>query len=272
MEIAPGIHNVITEPEAAPGITNTYLIVGADGAAWVDTGWDRPGEGQARVDYWKGIGSPPLKGIAVTHRHPPHWGNAPLIQRECGGPPIIATYEEAEVINERMQGARVDKPVRDGETLSLGDKTLEFIFAPGHTYGNMAVFIQESRALFPGDAIMGIGTSVVNPGEGEISLFLETMQKFLRYDPAVIYTGQGPVVTDPRAKINELIEHRHQREEEILTQLRQGPRTVEELFGAIYSGLNERLSNLARNQIRSHLIKLQKEDRVEESGEAFRLK
>ncbi|MBI4312463.1 MAG: MBL fold metallo-hydrolase [Chloroflexi bacterium] len=272
MEIAPGIHNVITEPEPVMGVTNTYLIVGRTGAVWVDTGWDRPGEGQARVDYWKKLGSPPLRGIAVTHRHPPHWGNAPLIQRECGGPPIIATYQEADAINERLKIARVDRPVRDGETLSLGDKTLQFVFAPGHTYGTMAVFIQESRSLFPGDAIMGVGTSVVNPGEGEIALFLDTMQKFLRMNPSVIYTGQGPVVTDPRAKINELIQHRRQREEEVLSQLRTGPKTVEQMFGAIYSGLNERLSNLAKNQIKSHLIKLQNEGRVVADGETYWLK
>lgn len=272
MEIAPGIHNVITEKEAVSGVTNTYLIVGKEGAVWVDTGWDRPGEAQARIDYWRKIGSPRLRGIAVTHRHPPHWGNAPAIQRECGGPPIIATYAEKDVLNERMKPAQVDRPVADGETLSLGDKTLQFVFAPGHTYGTMAVFIRESRSLFPGDAIMGTGTSVVNPGEGEISLFLDTMQKFLRLNPAVIYTGQGPVVPDPQAKINELIQHRHQREEEIVALLRKGPKTVDQLFGAIYSGLNERLSNLAKNQVKSHLIKLEQEGRVTVSGETYRLK
>ena len=40
MEIAPGIHNVITERVPAVGVTNTYLVVGSEGAIWVDTGWD----------------------------------------------------------------------------------------------------------------------------------------------------------------------------------------------------------------------------------------
>jgi hypothetical protein len=46
MEIAPGIHNVITERAPAVGVTNTYLVVGSEGAIWVDTGWDREGEGR----------------------------------------------------------------------------------------------------------------------------------------------------------------------------------------------------------------------------------
>ncbi|MBI4197985.1 MAG: MBL fold metallo-hydrolase [Chloroflexi bacterium] len=272
MEIAPGIHNVITEKEMASGVTNTYLIVGRTGAVWVDTGWDRPGEGQARIDYWKKLGSPPLRGIAVTHRHPPHWGNAPAIQKACGGPPIIATYQEMDAMNERMKVAKVDRPVRDGETLSLGNMTIEFVFAPGHTYGSLAVFIRESRALFTGDTIMGVGTSVVNPGEGEIVLFLQTMEKFLRYNPSVIYPGQGPVVKDPHAKIHELIHHRHEREEQILGQLKQGPKTAEQMVAALYTGLSERLTNLAKNQVKSHLIKLQNEEKVAANGETYRLK
>jgi hypothetical protein len=46
MEFAPGIHNVITERAPAVGVTNTYLVVGSAGAIWVDTGWDREGEGR----------------------------------------------------------------------------------------------------------------------------------------------------------------------------------------------------------------------------------
>src|SRR5512134_3704409 len=173
MEIAPGIHNVLTNLEHATGVTNTYLIVGTAGAAFVDTGWDRPGEGEARIEYWRKIGAPPLKGIAVTHRHPPHWGNAPAIQKACGNAPIIASLAEKAAIEARMQGAKVDRPVSDGETLSLGDLMLEFVDAPGHTYGSMAVFIRETRALFTGDNVMGTGSSVVNPGEGEIALYLQ---------------------------------------------------------------------------------------------------
>jgi ribonuclease/clavin/mitogillin len=271
MEIAPGIHNVITEHAPAAGVTNTYLIIGTEGAIWVGTGWDREGEAQARIDYWKQVGSPPLKGIIVTHRHPPQWGNAPAIQKVSGAS-IISAPAEQEAIEERMAGAKVDKVVQDGETLSLGNLTIEFVHAPGHTYGSLAVFIRESKALFPSDTVMGTGTSVVNPGEGEIALFLQTMEKFMRYDPAVIYPGQGPVVTNPQAKLQELIRHRQEREQHIVDLLKRGPKSVDDLFSLIYSGLNERLGTLARNQIRSHLIKLENEGRVSVTGEIYQLR
>ena len=268
MELAPGIHNVITEETPRTGVTNTYLIIGREGAVWVDAGWARAGEAQARIDYWRRVGSPKLIGIVVTHRHPPHWGNAPAIAALTGAP-IISTAAEKDAIEERMVGAKVHQVVQDGETLHLGDLTLEFVHAPGHTYGSLAVFLREPRALFTGDNVMGTGTSVVNPGEGEIALYVETLEKFMRYEPAVIYPGQGPVVTSPRAKLQELIRHRREREAQIVTLLTHGPKSVDDLFRLIYSGLDDRMSQLARNQIRSHLIKLEHEGRVSARGQAY---
>jgi ribonuclease/clavin/mitogillin len=270
MELAHGIHNVITEGAPGFGITNTYLIVGADAAVWVDAGWDRPGEAQARIDYWRKVGSPRLAGIVVTHRHPPHWGNAPALAAAAGAS-IIATSAEKPAIEARMAGARVDTVVEDGETLPLGGLTLEFVHAPGHTYGSLAVFLREPRALFAGDNVMGTGTSVVNPGEGDIALYLETLEKFLRYDAAVIYPGQGPMITSPRTKLQELIRHRGEREAQIVAVLAGGPRSVDDLFRRIYPGLDERVSHLARNQIQSHLVKLAREGRVSASGPLYRL-
>ncbi len=93
-------------------------------------------------------------------------------------------------------------------------------------------------------------------------MYLETMEKFLRYDARVIYPGQGPILSDPKAKLQELIAHRKEREDQIVAQLSGGAKTVEELFESIYTGLAERLHNLAHNQVRSHLAKLQREGRV----------
>lgn len=271
MEIAPGIHHIVTDLQHATGVTNTYLIVGSEGALFVDAGWNRPGEAKARIDYWEKLGKPPLKGIAVTHRHTPHWENAPAIQQACGHPPIIASFTEKSEIDTRMQGATVDRPVHDGETLSLGSLTAEFVDAPGHTYGSMAIYLRETRALFAGDNVMGSGSSVVNPGEGEITLFLQTMEKFLRYDPAVIYPGQGPVVKNPREKINGLIQHRKQREQQIVTLLQEAPRSVDDIVAALYADVKQGVRHLARNQVISHLIKLEKEARVAAEGTRYRL-
>lgn len=271
MEVAPGVHRVINAEQPAVGVANSYLIVGTEGAVWVDTGWNREGEAEPRIAYWRSIGSPPIRGIIATHHHPPSWGNAGALQAAMGGGDIIATATEKDILEERMAGPKVGRLVEDGETLSLGNLTLEFLHASGHTYGSVAVLLREQRALFPGDNIMGTGTSVVNPGEGEIAHFLRTMERFLTLDLAVIYPGQGPIITDPAAKLRELIEHRHQREQEIVAQLEAGPKTLEELFTAIYPAVEERFARLAHSQVRSHLIKLENEGRAVVEGETYRL-
>jgi glyoxylase-like metal-dependent hydrolase (beta-lactamase superfamily II) len=271
-EVAPGIHMVLTE-EVGQNVSNSYLVVGSEGAAWVDTGWPRPGEGEARSEYWKSIGSPALKAIIFTHRHPPCWGNAVEIANACGNPPIIAARAELEGIEQRSQGSvKVDRPVDDGESLSLGDKTLQFVSAPGHTGGLMAVYIQESKSLFPGDGIMGIGTSVINTNEGgEVVTYLATLEKLLKISPAVIYPGQGPVIMDPPAKLNELVQHRHEREQEVIRGLQSGRNTVQALFEVIYPEIPNERGGLARNQITSQLVKLIKDGRVVQEGEIYSL-
>jgi glyoxylase-like metal-dependent hydrolase (beta-lactamase superfamily II) len=271
MQIAPGVHNILTGLQHPTGVTNTYLVHGTAAAAFIDTGWDRPGEAQARIDYWNLLGRPTLAAIVVTHRHPPHWGNAPAIQRAGGDAPIIATAAEKPEIERRMQGARVDRTVADGETLDLGGITLEFVHAPGHTYGSLAVFVRETRALFTGDTVMGSGSSVINPGEGEIGLYLRTLEKFLRYDPTVIYPGQGPVVTDPRARLNALIVHRHERSRQIVALLATAPLTVEAIAQALYADVAQGVQHLARRQVESHLLELERQGRVRHAGDTYQL-
>ncbi len=175
---------------------------------------------------------------------------------------VVSHPQEKEHIDEALEGLTVGRTVQDGEQLDLGGMTLELIHAPGHTFGSLGVYLRERRALFTGDNVMGVGTSVVNPGQGDIGLFLETMNRFRSYDAQVIYPGQGPVVRDPRAKLEELIAHRQERENQIIEQLTQGPKTVEELFQSIYTDLMEQRHNMARNQVRSHLGKLEREGRV----------
>ncbi len=186
--------------------------------------------------------------------------------RRFGGT-IVSHPEEKEHIDEALEGISVGRTVQDGEQLDIGGMTLELIHAPGHTFGSLGGFLRERRALFTGDNVMGVWTSVVNPGQGDIGLFLETMDRFLRYDAQVIYPGQGPVVAYPKAKLEELIAHRQERENQIIEQLSQGPRTVEELLKSIYTDLVEQRHNMARNQVRSHLSKLEREGRVASTGD-----
>ena len=242
-------------------------MVGAEAAAFVDAGLDRAEDNQARLDYLKRVGNPPVKAILITHRHIDHVGGATAIQKATGAT-IVTTPAEKAPVEQGLKGVKVGLVAEDRETMDLGGLTLEVVHAPGHTMGSMAVFVPERRALFTGDNVMGLGTSVIHPGEGDIGLYIQSMEKFLRYEPRVIYPGHGPVVKEPKGKLRELIAVRKEREEQIVTLLRGGPKTAEQLFKAMYEELAERLHSMARSQVRSHLGKLEKEGRVDVVGKA----
>jgi DNA-binding transcriptional ArsR family regulator len=74
-------------------------------------------------------------------------------------------------------------------------------------------------------------------------------------------------VEDVGRKLQELIDHRHERERQILAALARGRDTLRALLDDIYSELDSRLLNMARGQILAHLAKLESEGRVLRRGE-----
>ncbi|MCH8207377.1 MAG: MBL fold metallo-hydrolase [Chloroflexi bacterium] len=127
----------------------------------------------------------------------------------------------------------------------------------------MAVYVRECRLLFTGDTILGSGTPVVSADHGDMALYLQTLRRFLDYDLALICPGHGPVVQDPRTRVAGVIQHRLEREEQIMTAIGRGRHTLDQLLEAVYPVLDARLHRHARSQIRCHLIKLEREGRVQ---------
>ena len=84
-------------------------------------------------------------------------------------------------------------------------------------------------------------------------------------------TGQGAPITETLEKLTSLIAHRSDREQEIINLLKQKEYSVDELFAQIYENLSEWLSHLAKNQITSHLIKLEDEGKVTKDQNMYKL-
>ena len=276
MEILPGIHSIPVGASAFMGVSppNVYLALGGDGAAFIDSGYSRPEDVKARMNYLATVGSPQVLAVIVTHRHPDHMGGAAAFHQATGAPLICSPIEKPIIdatLEKSKERTQVHQTVAHGEALDLGGLTLEYVHSPGHTLGSMAVYAREHRALFTGDTILGFGTTVVSPEDGDMGQYLQTLRLFLEYDLALICPGHGPVVRDPRAKINELIQHRLEREGQIVSALQESPKSLEQLFQGIYPELDSRLHAQAHSQVRSHLIKLEREGRVRVQEETYSL-
>jgi glyoxylase-like metal-dependent hydrolase (beta-lactamase superfamily II) len=151
----------------------------------------------------------------------------------------------------------------EGE-LRVGDASLRVIDAPGHTFDHAAFYLPHDGGLFTGDVILGEGTSVIAPPGGAMRPYQRTLQR-LAYefgDARAIYGGHGPVVADPRAKIEEYIEHRKMREAQIVDALREGPATIPDLVKRIYGAHRQVLWPAMARQVLAHLIALEDEGAV----------
>ncbi len=262
-DVTPNVQRIAVGPEGSPGQypPNVFLITGRSGAAFVDTAYGHDDEVETALDAWRARGSLPVAAIVLSHRHGDHVGGAHRLREATGGE-VVAHAEELEGIEEHAPGLRINATVSDGQTLDLGGVTLEYIDTPGHTMGSICVLYREEGLLFTGDTILGGSTTAISPEQGDMGLYVESLRRLLRYDAKTICPGHGPIIKNPRAKIEGLIEHRRARERKIVELLEGGAETVEQLFAAMYSGLKPALHDSARSQVRTHLKKLERDGRV----------
>ena len=90
--------------------------------------------------------------------------------------------------------------------------------------------------LLHGDAVLGSGWVFISPHPGALSGYLSALDRLRRReDFDVICPGHGPPVWDPRAKLDEYITHRTDRENRLMMALKAGRRTVDELLDDVWS-------------------------------------
>ena len=227
--------------------TNTW-IVGRWPAAVIDPGVDDPAHLAEVLEAAGRVGA-----ILLSHDHPDHAPGAATLASRTGAPVLAAGRVEG---RERL---------RDGEAIRMPGVHLVTVAAPGHTPDHVAFSLPEDRALFTGDTVLGRGTSVIDPPEGDLTQYLRSLHRLRELEPRTIYPGHGPVVLDALGKLDEYLAHRQMREEQVLAGLAEGPRTPEELVPEIYGDYPFELHPLAARSVLAHLLKLEAEGRVARS-------
>jgi glyoxylase-like metal-dependent hydrolase (beta-lactamase superfamily II) len=224
--------------------TNTW-VVGADPSIVVNPGPDDP-EHLAAIAR----AAAPIVAIVLTHHHEDHAMGAAGLALATGAPVIAADPRGDE------------RAVPASGVLEAGGVRLRVISAPGHTPDHVVLFDEASRILFTGDAVLGRGTSVIDPPEGDLEQYLRSLGVMLELRPAVICPGHGPTIWDAEATLRGYIDHRSEREREVLHGLTRGPATPEALVPEIYAEHPPELRPIAARSVLAHLLKLEREGRV----------
>ena len=233
--------------------TRTYVL-GGEPCVVVDPGPDL-GDHLDAVEV--ALGAASVAAICITHYHADHAAGAAELALRLGAP-LAATLESARLAALEQP----DIPLSEGVTIEFGGGHLEVVPAPGHCADHVCFYWPEAGALFAGDVMLGEGTSMIAPPEGDMAAYLSTLERFARLDLSVIYPGHGPVIDEPAERIDEYIAHRLERERQVLNALAAGASTPAEIRARVYEGLDPALHWAAEGSVLAHLAKLVKEARV----------
>jgi glyoxylase-like metal-dependent hydrolase (beta-lactamase superfamily II) len=192
--------------------------------------------------------------ILVTHGHPDHFPGAAPLARATGAP--VYAHPDARFAH--------DRALADGERLTIGDATIVALHAPGHAPDHLVFVLDDERALFTGDVILGTGTVVVAPPNGDMRAYQRTLHRLrTEYGTSeAIYGGHGPERTDVAATLDRYIAHREAREAQLLAAIAGGAATIPAIVEAIYRDVDRRLWPAAGRQVLAYLEALVREGRV----------
>jgi glyoxylase-like metal-dependent hydrolase (beta-lactamase superfamily II) len=258
-------------PFTATG-TQTH-IVGHGAVAVIDPGPDRPAHLDAILAATAGER---IVSILCTHTHRDHSPAAAPLAALTGAPvmgcaPIATGGGGVGMENSFDASYAPDRIMAAGDEVAGDGWTLIAVPTPGHTSNHVCFALPEAKALFTGDHVMGWSTTVVVPPDGDMGAYMASLELLLGRDDAVYFPAHGDPVTAPQRLVRGMMGHRRQREGQILRLLGEKPRSIAQMVGAMYAGLDPRLEGGAQASVWSHLIDLTKRGRVVASGDDWQL-
>ncbi|MBF6590840.1 MAG: MBL fold metallo-hydrolase [Ktedonobacterales bacterium] len=234
-----------------PG-TNTFVVASQVGLCVViDPGPDIPAHLARVAETARGHGA--LQAILVTHGHPDHAEGAATLRRLTGAPVLAWSREGTPA---------TDIHLADNARIAVGERRLRALHTPGHRFDHLCFLLEDADTLFVGDLVAGVGTVVIAPPEGDLVEYLASLRRLLDLNPGRMLPAHGPPIEEPRALLEHYIEHRAERERQVLAVLARGPATVEALVADIYAEVDVSLLPIAAYSVLAHLLKLEREGRV----------
>lgn len=248
--------------------TGTYII-GHDDVAVIDPGPVLDSHRDALNDA---LGSAHVRAILVTHCHSDHSPLAAWLKSACGAPtfafgPHGLVETDLDIDDAIEEGVNLEETtdtdfepdvrVGDGEVVAMGDGwTIRGVHTPGHTSNHMCYALDEERSLFTGDHIMGWSTTVVSPPDGDMRSYIDSLRKVIGRTDASLWPTHGSPVMSPQPFLHAFLEHRLEREAQVLAAVRSGLAQIDAIVKVLYADVREELHKAAARSVLAHLVKL----------------
>jgi endoribonuclease LACTB2 len=241
--VLPGVAVVaVPSPTLPPATTTNCWLLGDDAVIAVDPAGATEADREALA---AALGSRAIAAILLTHHHIDHVCGALDLQRRTGAP-IWAHAHTADVL--QLSDARL---LDEGDDLG-GWRVLH---TPGHARGHLCLLSADGETILAGDMVAGEGTIVLDPPEGELGAYLDSLARLRDLAPVRLLPAHGPIVAPAVDELTKLIDHRNARTEQIRVALAQRPAatTPRDLVLDIYPDLPAFIHPVAERQLLCHL-------------------
>ncbi len=244
-----------------PG-TNTYIVGKGRNPFLLDTGQGVPIWAELLAAALHQLSDAErVETIVLTHAHVDHIGGVKQVREKYGA---VEVFKMPWPGHDAPAGDKITA-IGDDAVVRAEDATLRAVHTPGHAPDHLCYYLEEEKALFTGDVVLGAGTTVIPDDTGDLGEYMNSLRRLLELDLETIYPAHGPVIRNPKAKIREYIAHRELRETQVLDALSGGAALeAMAIVKLIYTDVPEYLHPAAASSVRSHLKKLRKEGRVVE--------
>ena len=278
VQVSPLVQRVIAQNPSKFSYhgTGTYLL-GTDDVVVIDPG---PKLDSHRLALTAALSGRNVVGIVVTHCHSDHSPLTQWLHEETGAPRfaigphrVYEGFVEEDDHDESEEDPTEEKDDAERETIDLAfspdvavvdnerffstpEFSLTAVATPGHTSNHLAIAMDTEQALFTGDHVMGWSTTIVSPPDGDMRQYFESMNKVIARDDQILWPTHGGPVTEPREFLRAYLEHRMERERQIVHQISSGNDTIPGIVKVLYAQVDKKLHRPARRSVWSHLRKL----------------
>ena len=259
-ELAPGVRRLLAPNPSimtGPG-TNTYLF-GRNAVAVLDPG----PRIEAHLENIRAEASAEIRWILVTHTHPDHSPGARYLAEKTGAELLgMAAPDGAH----QDKSFIPDRHLSDGDALQTDEFRLEAVHTPGHASNHLCYRHAEMNCLFTGDHVIDGSTVVINPPDGDMKEYLDSLRRVKSLQCDSLAPGHGELIEDPDRAIDWIISHRLEREAKVISALTGNPNlTSMELVPHAYVDVDTKLYKWAERSLLAHLTKLADDGTASES-------